>query len=187
MIRTVASVPVIALLVLATPVAALDRVALYTDPAMSDCDLDDTTVGLKSVYIGHSTPSGATGSQFRVPTPACWNGGMFLSGTPAPGMAMFGNIESDVIFSYGTCYAGSFVIGTIHYFSNGQGTPCCEIQVLKAPTAPLDGVVATDCALTPGVTLVPFPIVINTDLSCYCYNPVHNTTWGQIKSLYSQQ
>ena len=182
--RNVTILALIGLALSAVPVAAFDRIELYSDPAMSNCNLDDNGVGPKSVYMAHNAPAGATASQFQVPTPACWIGATFVASTPAPGFSAVGDASSDILISYGACWGGSFLIGTISYFSMGLATACCSIRITKAPTAPLDGIVTVDCASTPHVISAPFQILINPDQTCLCSNPVQDATWGGIKALY---
>lgn len=181
---TTASVIFLMGLVFATASFAGDRILLGEDAAISNCSRADNQVGLVDIYVGHSTVTGTTASQFQVATPACWIGATFLSFTQAPGMSATGNPTSDLIVSYGGCMTGQFLVGTLRYFSMGQASACCPVWVSKAPSAPLDGAVSLDCAMVPKIATVTVPLILNPDLGCLCINPVKATTWGGVKALY---
>ena len=185
-LRTIPRVAAILVLFVApaTPVSGVERLSLFSDAAMANCSLEDNAAGLKSVYVGHETGSGATGSQFRVRTPDCWLGATFVTSTPGAGFSAVGDAPNDMIVSYGQCWAGSFLVATVEYYSPGAGTACCWIYLEKAPSAPLDGVVTVDCAFEPHLVTWSFQVLINENVACRCSNPVHDSTWGRIKAMY---
>lgn len=184
MIRSAGILAAIVATLLATPVTALDRIAIYADPAFTDCDIAAAPSSMVTLYIGHEAIPGALGSLFRVATPACWAGAMLLATTPAPGFSAIGNAETGVAFIYPGCMAGAFLIGTLTYFSSDQDVSCCWLRIGKAPDASLDGVMVTDCAATPRLGTAPFQFIVNPNSFCYCYSTVHTSTWGSIKALY---
>lgn len=183
MIRA-ASILIVAAILLATPAAALDRIAIYTDPALSDCDIAVAPASMVTVYIGHESVPGATGSMFRVRTPACWTGATLLTTTPASGFSAVGNAETGIAFVYPGCMAGGFWIGTITYFSPDLPVSCCLLRIEKAQSSSLDGVMVTDCATAPTLGTAPFMFLLNPDHTCYCHTATHTSTWGGVKALY---
>ena len=151
---------------------------------MTDCRLTDSSAGVKYIYIGHNAPSGAKSSQFRIPTPACWTGATLIAATAAPGFIAYGDLEDDLLISYEQCYAGRFLIATATYFTQGTAPTCCQVNILKAPSAPVDGVAMTDCGDYAHL-INAFHLMVNESGECPCYSPTHDATWGAIKALYS--
>ena len=174
-----------AILCLVSMTAFADTIGIYDDPTGIDCNIIDDTIGLKSVYVVHLAPSGATASEFSAPKPACWTTATWLSDTVA--FEMPGNSQVGISIGYGICQLGpSIHILTINYFVQGDGEPCCQYPVLPHPSWP-DAIHVVDCDnnLLPATGLVA---TINTDSTCPCGYPVpvEDTTWGKVKNLYSQ-
>jgi len=142
----------------------------------------DNTTGLLSVYIVQLTYSeGMTASQFAAPKPACFLAS-YLSDT-AVFPVTIGSSQTGVAVGYGACLNGPIHVLTINYFVEGLTADCCFYPTVPHPDIPSGKIEAVNCNneivfLTGGLG------VINPDARD-CTNAVVPTTWGKIKSTYS--
>jgi hypothetical protein len=161
------------------------RVALYGDAGAVSCGIPSGT-GLIPVYVFHIGTSAATGCQYSAPKPVCMTGGSWLADTnPFP--VTIGSSQTGVSIGYGTCRAEPILVQTIQYFVAAATPPCCIYEVLPDPTADPPGLYMVDCSenlFSP----VGQSGVINEQAACLCADiiPVQESSWGQIKALYTE-
>jgi hypothetical protein len=168
-----------------------DVIALYGDTMRTDCagyPEDDMVV----LYIFHYSPSGATGSQFRIAMPACLEatGEIIGPSLGQPAYPSTGNLKTGITFQYGVCLTGWIYVATFAYYDimglGGFGA-CCEQPVLAHPAASTGQVEAFDCQAVPRVALGVSGMV-TTVTGCSCSTPTgipnQDTSWGSIKELY---
>ena len=167
----------------ASPLAAQGgHLALFSDPAGTDCGIYDTITEVKVVYVFHVNTLGATGSQFSAPNPACSQ--LTYLGDQHVFNVTLGDSQNGVAIAYGTCRTGTFLIMRINYVAEGLTEPCCYYPVLPDPREPSD-ILGVDCDFELH-TLSGGSAIINPNATCHCDVPVEDTSWGQIKSLYQQ-
>ncbi len=172
------------------PPPSVDKIELFADQGMSTCELSYTAgVLLRSVYMFHTGPDAATGSQFMAPKPTCWTDATWISDNIP--FIYLGSTQSDITIGYSSCLQPPIYLGSINYLVTGPGSSCCPYPVLPAPTSPIPGSIAfSDCS--PFFDLHPADagqkVMINPNASCpNCeLGPVavQETTWGRVKALY---
>jgi hypothetical protein len=163
-------------------------IGIYSDVEGNNCGIHDLTdLGILTVYVVHKTPGG-TAAEFSAPMPACMTGATFLRDT-SPMSVVLGNSQSGVSVGYGACYSGAVLVLSIEYLTQGTIQPCCPYPVLPRPNSPLGQVSVADCASPVPNTLVATGLnaIVNPDVTCPCDQAlaVHETTWGRVKALYS--
>jgi hypothetical protein len=159
-------------------------IGIFGDTGGTSCNITDAAPGLLSIYLVHVNTPGATASQFAAPTPACMVGAQYLS-QASPFAVVIGNSQTGVAIGYGACYTGPVLVLTLSYFAGGTSSPCCYFQVVPDPLVPSGQIEVVDCAenllfATGGVGIV------NADATCLCDVPTQDTTWGKVKSLFSE-
>jgi hypothetical protein len=174
----------------ANPVGASNGFTVYADPAGTGGDIIDHG-GLIALYVIHVGHDPATASEFIAPIPSCFDAIHLSDAHQFP--ATIGNSQTGISVAYGTCLQPPIHILTISYFSSGTTTPCCYYPLGCDPLDPagIPGQISVvDCSTT---ELKRFYVEagyswINMHLSpggCGPQPPVENTTWGKIKSQYS--
>jgi hypothetical protein len=169
------------------PLAAhSDTIGLYNDTAGLSCNLTDI-YGLKGVYVVHWTSGNVTASAFSAPKPSCWTNATWLSDTDPWGWP--GSSQTGKWCCYGSCITGTraLYLMSINYFVQGTSPACCEYPLLRNPYEEWDRPIVADCDgntfSVPGLVAT-----INGNATCPCGYPVpvEETTWGQVKALYSE-
>ena len=158
-------------------------VGMFADMGGTDCNLTDAAPGLASYFAVHVYHAGATACQFSAPMPACMIGATYLSDTAVFGVTI-GNSQTGVAIGYGTCQGAPTHVLTINYFAGGATTACCRYPVLPDPNVVSGLIEVVDCtnaliSATGGMG------IINPDQTCFCDVPVEDSTWGQVKALYT--
>lgn len=175
-------------LFIATSVAAQEggMIRLYGDPAGTDCNVMDNTVGLREIYVVHTAPNGATSAHFAVPKPDCFTATM-LSTSGNCGIAGCGDPNTSLVIPYGQCLSGNIHILTLNFFANGLTEPCCLYSVIPAVDAQTGSVEATNCN-DEVVEAFGAPGLINGTEACPCNLVIatEDRTWGSIKALYGE-
>lgn len=164
--------------------AQAGSLGVYADMGGTDCNLADDTAGLCTFWVVHGLTSGATGSRFAVPKPACFLG-FYLADLPLYA-GTFGNTQAGVQVDYGACLAGPVPVIGLDFFCQAFTPPCCYYPVVADPGAPSGTIEVTDCASNtiPGVSAQI--AVINSNSSCLCGSvSAGTTTWGGVKSLFA--
>ncbi|MCK5645104.1 MAG: hypothetical protein KAJ19_30165 [Gammaproteobacteria bacterium] len=153
------------------------------------CNSYDQQPGLIKIYVYHVFTPGATASQFMVVS----SSGAYLTylGESSPFDAVIGNSQTGIAISYGACLSSPISLLEIMYFGMGLSETCSFISVRPSPSTPSGNIEVADCSDPPNVLFsVGGDLVINPDESCMwweCFcdpDPVEQTSWGQIKSLY---
>lgn len=170
-------------------------IGVFSDGSATNCGLMDAT-GVVTLAIVHVLSDGSVGCEYSAPPPPCANW-TFLDETPnygAPNPGVFqGSSPIGASVGYGTCLFATppnpvvAHITTMRFSSLGTSSSCCLYTVRDHPGFP---------ATTPiSVTCRPFgretepasggQAIINSNPTCSCTVPSEETTWGVIKSLYS--
>jgi len=162
--------------------AQAGSVGLFADTGGTDCNLADLTPGLTAYYAVHVYHAGAIACQFAAPKPAC------LLATWLSDTAVFpvtvGGSQGGVAIGYGSCQGAPTHVLTINYFTQGLTAPCCVYPVVNDPNIPSGEIEVVDCAnnLLVGTGGVG---IVNSSPNCDCDVPTEDTTWGKVKSLYT--
>jgi len=155
-------------------------IGIFADNAGASCSLPAT--GLVTYYFVHVNAIGATGSQWAAPKPAC------LTGTRITDIAVFavvlGNTEVGITVGYGLCKVGTFHIESVLYNAT-SATDCCYFSVIPDPNLTSGKIEIPDCLfnLTYGTGGQG---ILNSNPTCNCNVPTEDTTWGQVKALYTE-
>ncbi len=164
--------------------AQTGSLAVAGDLSGADCNLADIP-GLCTYYIVHLSAPGATAAQFSAPQPGCMTAALWLSDTPVFPVTI-GNSQSGVAVGYGECLTSPITVLSINFFCQGLTGPCCYYQVLPDPNGPSGTIEMVDCdnQLLTGVGGIEG--IFNSGPGCDCAVGVEASTWGKVKSLYSE-
>ena len=171
----------------ANPIGTSGGFTVYADPGATGASIFDTG-GLISLYVVHTGGVPATASQFIAPRPPCFDA--IYVGEASQFPTTIGTSQTGISIAYGMCIDPPIHILTIHYLGSGNTGTCCNYALDCDPqdAAGLSGQVsAVDCAPTgPNRFYIPVGISwINYSFTTGCGTPVESTTWGRIKSQYS--
>lgn len=156
-------------------------IGVFADPAGLNCNLPGTA-GIAYYYFVHVNALGATASQWAAPAPSCF------VGTRLADMPVFsinlGNTSAGITVGYGGCKTGTFHIITALYSVASAGT-CCRWSVVADPNLSSGKIEIPDCdfKLTFGTGGQGY---LNATVNCQCNVPTQDTTWGQVKALYTE-
>ena len=158
-------------------------VGIFGDPAGTKCNLPDSGPQTTMYYVVHVNTTGAMAVAYTASKPTCSTATWLADNNVFT--VTIGNSQTGVAMGYGTCLVGSFHVQTIVYFTDGLTPNCCKYPVLKHPGE--GRIAAVDCNQnywipdpTGGVGIIrPLP-------HCNCDVPAEDTTWGRVKSLYSE-
>ena len=158
-------------------------IGIFGDVGGTDCNMFDNVPGLANYYVVHVNTPGATASQFAAPTPSCLLATFLSSSSPFP--VAIGNILTGIAIGYGACFTGPIHVATVQYFAQGLTGPCCYYPIVPDFAIASGQIEVVDCVenlvfATGGIGIV------NPDGSCQCNVPTQDTTWGQMKALYSE-
>jgi hypothetical protein len=162
--------------------AQAGSIGIFGDPAGTNCNLAAMTQGLGAYYVVHTNTPGAVGCEYSAPKPACMTLAQYLSDTNAFPVTI-GNSQTGVSVGYGVCRQAPILVQTISYFILGPNPMCCRYYVLPHPIN--GGPNMVDCADNLLIATGGQGIV-NSDPTCHCDVPVQDTTWGQVKALYTE-
>jgi len=176
----------------ATMVLAQDggRIGLFSDEAGTNCAITDAAPGLLQVYVVHIMTGGATASQYAAPKPPCFTAS-YLSDTNVFGVTV-GNSQTGVSVGYGTCRSAPIHLQTISFFAAGTSSTCCVYSVACDPVSVTGACGAgkldvVDCGFTYILGAGQSGVVNSTvDCTCAMIVPERDSSWGQIKALYSE-
>jgi hypothetical protein len=153
------------------------------------CNAYDNQPGLLKIYVYHVFSPGATASQFLVST--FYAPYLTYLGENSAFDVVIGNSQTGIAISYEACLTSPILLLEILYFGHGLTETCRVISVHPSPYAPSGSIEVVDCSDPPNILFASGgDLVINPDVSCgwwECYcdpDPVEQTNWGQIKSLY---
>jgi hypothetical protein len=158
-------------------------VGIFADTGGTNCNLADATAGLCAYYVVHVYHAGAAASQFAAPKPAC-HMGTFLSDTAVYPVTIGGS-QAGVAIGYGTCQAAPTHVLTMNVFCMGLTGQCCRWPVVADPNVPSGQIeiVLCDNSLVFGTGGEG---IVNSNPTCNCDVPVQDSTWGKVKSLYTE-
>jgi hypothetical protein len=169
-------VPIALLLLLsfAVPASAQDELFIYSDAALTQSSLDDSTPRTVTVYVAGYL-FGSAYLRFSV-KPTSGFTGVWLGDTSS--FAMLGQSPTDIQIAFDACiYSTSFVVLTISYQLFGTSEPCSELR-----TAPADGFTTALTLSNCGFAELPVKTVSSIRVNCAV--ATEPTTWGKVKSLY---
>jgi hypothetical protein len=156
----------------------LNRLSIYSDVALTDCTLSDTSPNIVNVYVAENSFYGAIG--FRVSIGASPGFTGVWLGETSP-FQKLGTSPTDLSVVFGSCRTGSFLVLTMSYQLFGTST-CSNLAVAAA--SGLLAPVCLDC-------FDEAPCVGNVSLHVNCTGlfdcnpvPVEPSTWGRVKALY---
>ena len=157
-------------------------IGIFADNAGVNCNLPSAP-GIAYYYFVHVNAIGATGSEWAAPAPSCVTA-VRLADMPVFAINL-GTTSAGITIGYGTCKTGTFHIMTALYQVVAAPTPCCRWSVIADPYLPSGKIEIPDCAfeLTYGTGGQGF---INSGVNCNCNIPTEDTTWGQMKALYTE-
>ena len=165
----------------------MGEIGSYADAAGLDCNVTDGAPGLLPIFIVHTDHPGATASQFAAPIQLCQVGSSWLSDTAVFAVTI-GNSQTGVAIGYGTCQFSPTHVLTVQYFATGITALCCAYSVIPDPAVPSGMVEVVDCAAQLIFATGRTNTINGTVAQCDCADaplPVEETTWGAVKSLYT--
>jgi hypothetical protein len=158
-------------------------IGIYMDFTGTECNLSDATAGMTTYRVVHVTDFGMTACAYWAPKPSCFTA-TYLSDTNVFPVTI-GNSQDGVSIGYGSCRPGPIHVQSIVYFTQGTTPQCCLYPILGIPTS--GKVEAVDCA-NHLITAYGVTSVINPNGACTCGSVrVEESTWGRVKSLYSDE
>jgi len=171
----------LAVLMVASMASAQGFFGIYSDAdTYGDCNLEDVSFGLCPVYLVQHFANGISSSMMVQD-----NSGLTSTGVTTHTLLVIGNVFTGVDFSYGACLGPTVLLATLNYFCQGLAPGCTDISVVPHPET---GVITlVDCAAVAADTQGGV-LTVNGDTSCPCTggpNPVEESSWGQIKALYT--
>jgi len=177
---------VFGLICVVAAVARGDTIGVYSDNMGTSCNIIDNTTGMLSIYVVHISTEGATASEFSAPKPDCMVGATYLSDTVA--FFEVGNTQTGTSIPYGTCRMGPTHAVTMIFFAHGTSEPCCLYPVLPDPHPSVGGEVLVEDCNGNTVAAVGLVATVNGNATCPCGYPVpvEETTWGQLKAMFSE-
>jgi hypothetical protein len=165
--------------------AGLGRLGIFGDTGGASCAITQPASGLFQIHLVHIETDGSTGFQFKAPKPDCVNATYLNDINVFP--VVVGNTQTGIAVAYPECKVGSFLICSMQFLSLGATPPCCLYYILPDPnTIPVDYYVS-DC----DYNVLPGSVkggVVTQTADCDCESiPNEDTSWGQIKALYSAE
>jgi len=159
------------------------RLGLYSDVALSECTLADSSPRIADVYVVHSVTGsaaafdGAISIMFQLGSSAGFTGTWLEDVLPA-GMAAVGTSQSGIIIGY-PCSHSSLVVLKIRYQMHGTSSSCSAVEAI--PNA-----ITWTCFYGDELPVDNGRLVVNSNQSCSCDMPVatESSTWGRVKAMY---
>jgi hypothetical protein len=140
----------------------------------------DRTPGLLSIYIIYIGYYDATAVEFSAPKPPCFTA-MYLSDSPMFAVTI-GNSQAGVSVGFGSCRHWPVLVLTVNYFAYGTTPADCVYRTLPHPAT--GQIYMADCEYNV-VPLTSGGNFINPPEGDCAPVPVETSTWGSIKSLFS--
>ena len=164
-------------------------IGVFADNAGTNCSLTATAFST-AAFIVHFN-STVKGVQFKAPEPMCFTGWTLLSAGVNSSAVPVGDFRNGLAMGFANCQASPLLCVSLTYYDiagGGQGggsaTACCEWPVLASAESGLIEIVDCSDALVYGTG--QSGIFASSDL-CPCgISPTENSTWGKVKSLYSE-
>ncbi len=158
-------------------------ISIFGDVAGNSCNLVDTN-NPNNFFLVHMVTPGATAIQFQAALPACYQGIWLSDQKPYP--VTVGDSQTGVSVAYGSCVSAPIHVLTVVAF--GGGTPaCCMYPITPDPGSASGTIEVTDCSFVDHTGVPSYNGIINSNATCVCGDPpVEETTWGRVKSLYTE-
>ena len=154
---------------------------LFADNQGLACNITVPVGSPLTVYVVHKSPSGATGSVWRLSAPTgptfFYNGGSVGNAN----ILSIGDPVSGISLAYGGCINGDFLIYSLNFFATAPVAPCTYMRLVEDPTQPAP--ISVDCNFAE-VPVVAGQGILNATVACDCDVATESTTWGKVKSLY---
>jgi hypothetical protein len=146
----------------------------------------DTPPGLIAVHIllVDIPDVGATACQFSAPKPECF-GGSYISDTNIFPVTL-GDSQTGVSIGFGQCLQVPIHVLTVNYFGDGTTDECCFYWIYPHPAGTSGEIEMVNCNQQILYGSSGAAIINPNDVDCMGSNPVEPTTWGRVKSLYSE-
>ncbi len=185
--RTEVTIGLVVLISLVSRTARSDTIGLYSDPSGASCNVVAAFPGITSVYVVHET-DGATASVFQARKPECWTGAVWIGDAPlyCPGVGC-GDSQWGIALNYGACMVGPIHVLTINYFVAGSSASCCLYPLRGHPDYGPEHPMVADCNYETQ-SAQGLMATVNGNGTCPCGYPVpvEETTWGALKTLYTE-
>ena len=154
---------------------------IFSDAALTSCNITVPAVGPFSVYVAQTNVGdGTIACQFRMQRPSTF---AHLGDIPSYPLTL-GNSDAGVSVSFGRCLTGTFLILTCNYFASGVTPPCEWMTIVPDPNSSTGLVQFIGCDDERVTMDQAGEARLNPDGTCMCSVPVEETTWGGIKALY---
>lgn len=147
-------------------------VAIYSDAALTDAVLSDTSPRIANIYVAQTNSAGTTGIRFRVEASPGFTGVWLGETSP---FTIWGTSPMDIALGYNNCQVGNFLILTMSYQLFGTST-CSNLSV--AGSGPFPHPWCVTCFASDG------PCLPSNSFQVNCALPIAPTTWGSVKALY---
>lgn len=156
-------------------------------PTSYDEFICDNAVRILPIYIiytsdGYSSPLSITGVEFSAPKPSCFTG-VWLSDTNVFAVVL-GNSQTGVSIGFGLCKAAPFHVMTINYFASGTTPADCVYRTLAHPYNVTGNIEVADCDFNSSTFFEGANFINPPEADCFTI-PVQESTWGKVKSVFS--
>jgi hypothetical protein len=150
-----------------------ERIELFSDEALTDHTLIDTTPRIVDVYVAHlDVTYGSTGCNFSIVASPGFTG-VWLGDTSS--WFPFGDSQSGIALAYARCFIGSTIMLKVTYQLFGTST-CSSLRTARYKNWLPDSPACDRC-------FSEYSLPSNS-LTINCTVPTEATTWGKVKSLY---
>ncbi len=152
--------------------------------------------GVISFFVFHHGADEMSGVQFRVVSGGGF-AGQYLGETVLGGIS-FGNSQDGITIwrlCDGGIYPGETMLMQVQYMTDGTSAPCSYLRVEAHPGVEgqvepgllvWDCIHTDECFVANGGVILINPNMGGAHCDIPCSVPVHETTWGQIKELYTE-
>lgn len=174
---------VVCIIIAASAYGQAGVIMISSDPAGTSCNLTDRTAGVCTYYIVHTETSGAAGSVFSAPIPACFSASWLSDTVVFP--VTLGDSQTGASIAYGGCVSAPIHVLTMSFFCQGQTGNCCGYRILPHPNVESGEIEVSDCAFNV-IYGAGGRAVINGTAGCPCGYASEASTWGKMKTLYEE-
>jgi hypothetical protein len=150
-----------------------ERIVLFSDEALTNTMLTDTSPRIVDVYVAHLETPGTTGCLFRIAASPGFTGVWLGDSSP---WYTAGNSQAGITVVYEKCLAGNAVMLKVTYQLFGTSANCSSLRTTNHPIT-IPGQVYCDRCFSE-YSLPESSLLIN------CTVATESTTWGRVKALY---
>jgi hypothetical protein len=177
--------------------AVTPTIGLYTDESATNCNLLDTGTALHDVFVVYTGQDEVTSTEFML-APSVGAALTYL-GEAVPSGGNMGRADIGIAVVLGNCYDSPRLFLTVFYHGLGVSGECSRLEIRPNPESQHqngDMIAYVKCPFDINTAQVdwanPGHITVNPDEDCECTaetgdnpSPVTASTWGGIKSLYT--